>query len=156
MRESDHAVEEQRIHPQTDGFAAKFYKGYPRAVRRDSRRESDLAEMRDLVLAIAVVVHHPDFFGAAAITDEDDLALGDAGDTTAEAEDDLVGKLVGNQASVVLSRLLAILFAQHLRRYVVLHVEEPAADSDLAASNTEVAERHHFSAGRWIRPGVDL
>ena len=51
--------------------------GEARAVRRDARRQRNAAQMRDLLLVGAVVIHHPDFFVAGAVADKINLAFGD-------------------------------------------------------------------------------
>ena len=72
--------------------------------------------MGDRVLIGAVVVHGPDFFVPAAAADKIDFAFRDALDAAAQAEDDLVGKLVRDDAGGVAGGRILILLAQHLRR----------------------------------------
>ncbi len=64
------------------------------------------AEMGELVLVGAVVVHHPDVFVGSGFFDVVDLGLGDAGRSAAEAQDDLVGEAVGDLAGGVVVGLL--------------------------------------------------
>ena len=85
--------------------------------------------MRDRVLAIAVVIHLPNFFVAGSIAHEDDLALGDPGQSAAKTENDLVGKTMRDEPRVLLIRVFAVLLTQHLRRDGILHIVEPAGDS---------------------------
>jgi hypothetical protein len=49
----------------------------------------------ELALVGAVVIHHPDFFVAGAVADEINFAFGDAGNTSAQAEDDFIGEFDG-------------------------------------------------------------
>ena len=58
------------------------------AVGRNARRQANGAEVRDLVLVGAVVVHLPYFFRPAAIGDVIDLAFRDSVDAAAEPRDD--------------------------------------------------------------------
>ena len=75
-----------------------------------------VAEVGDGVLVGAVVVHHPDLFVVGAEDfDVVDLGLGDAGRAAAEAEDDLVGKLVGDLAGGVVAWVLVVLLGEDLR-----------------------------------------
>src|SRR5256885_4869680 len=48
-----------------------------------------------------------------------------------------------------------VLLAQYLRRDGVLHVKEPAGDSELPSAHSQVAEGEHGRIGRRIRPGID-
>ena len=64
--------------------------------------------MRDLLLVGAVVVHHPDFFVARAVADEVDLAFGDAGNASAQAEDNFVGETVRDHPRRVVAVALSV------------------------------------------------
>src|SRR6267378_4116807 len=100
--------------------------------------------MRDGVLVGAVVVHHPDFFGTRAVADEINFALGDAGDSTAQAEDDFVGKLVGDYADCVRGGVIVVLLAENLGRGgAALDVVEPALDGHFVGTDAKVAEGQH-------------
>ena len=117
-----------------------------RVVGRDARRERDRAEMRDLVLVGAVVVHLPDFFVAGAAGDVVDLGFGDAGDAAAEAEDDLVGEAVGDWRAVSWSGGLVVLLAEDLGVLRFFASNEPAVD-DEAAAGRRVPEGDHGGGG---------
>src|SRR5579875_69012 len=108
--------------------------------------------MGELLLVGAVVVHLPDFFRTAAIADEINLALGDAGDATAKAKDDLVGEAVGNEAGVLIGRLFAVLLAQHLGQLRVLGVIEPALYVQISLLDSKVAKDQHAGVGRRVTP----
>ena len=98
-----------------------------RELSGEMRGESEMeSEMGDRVLVGAVIIHRPDFLMAAAGADEIELGFGDAVDSAAEPEDDLVGEAMGDQAGVVVRGGLAILLGQHLRGLRILHVVEPA------------------------------
>ena len=99
-------------------------------MRGDKR---DRTQMRDLVLVRAVVVHGPDFFVAGAVADEINLRLGDALNAAAQTENNLVGELVRHHARRGVARAIGILLAQDLRRLNILHVVQPALNSQLAA-----------------------
>ncbi len=71
--------------------------------------------MGDLVRALPVVIHLPDFFVPAAGSDVVDVGLGDAGNAAAQAGDDLVGKAMGDQARIILAGSFVVLLAQDLR-----------------------------------------
>ena len=104
--------------------------------------------MRDLLLVGAVVIHHPDFFVAAALADEVDLGFGDAGYASAEAEDDFVGKPVGDHAHGVAGCVVGVLLAEHLRRLLILDVVKPSLHRDFAGGRAQVAEGEHGGIGR--------
>ncbi len=105
--------------------------------------QRDGVEMSDRVLRRAIVVHGPDFFVSGAGADEVDLAFGNAGDSAAEAEDDFVGKAVGNQAGVVIRGRFAILLGEHLRVLRILYVEEPTLHLEGSVADAEVAKGEH-------------
>src|SRR3977135_3370305 len=106
-----------------------------------------------LLLIRAVVVHHPDFFVAAAVADKINLALTNAGYAAAQAENDFIGKLVSDETRRLLGAVVGILFSEHLRRSSILYVEEPALHGDFAARNPKVAECQHGGVGRGRIPG---
>ena len=103
--------------------------------------------MGDGVLVLAVVVHHPDFLGAGARTDEVDLGFGDAVDAAAEPIDDLVGKAVGDGACHVFAGRFVVLLAEHLRIGGVARVVEPAVDDEPAVGGGERAKSDHGGVG---------
>ncbi len=104
--------------------------------------------MRELALIGAVVIHHPDFFVAGAVADEIDFAFGDAGNAAAQAEDNFVGKFVGDEAGRVVGGNVGVLFAENLRRRGVLYVVEPALHGDFAGGDGEIAEGQHGGVRR--------
>ena len=57
-----------------------------------------LSQVSDLMLVGAVIVHRPDFFVAAAAADKVNLALGDAVNAAAQAENNFIGKFVRDGA----------------------------------------------------------
>src|SRR4029077_21061747 len=95
-----------------------------------------------------VVVHHPDFFVAAAVADKINLALTNAVYAATQAENDFVGKLVSDETRRLLGGVVGILFSEHLRRATILYVEQPALHSDFAPRNRKVAECQHGGVGR--------
>ena len=121
--------------------------GHAGVIGRDAGREGDAAEVRDGVLILAVVVHHPDFFGAGARADEVDLGFGDAVDAAAEAEDDLVGEAVRDGARHVFAGGFVVLLAEHLGIGGVAGVVEPAVDDQAAVGGRERAEGDHGGVG---------
>src|SRR5438552_10630894 len=106
-----------------------------------------------LLMISAVVVHHPDFFVAAAVADKINLALTNAGYTAAQAENDFIGKLVSDETRRLLGAVVGILFSEHLRSASILYVKEPALHSDFAAHYPKVAECQHGGVGRGRIPG---
>src|ERR1700679_1662814 len=104
--------------------------------------------MRELALIGAIVIHGPDFFVAAAITDKKYLAFGDALNPAAETVDDFVGKLVGDEASGVIGGNVGILFAENLGRGSVFDVVEPALNGDFSGGDGKIAEGQHGGVGR--------
>ena len=114
--------------------------------------------MGDRVLALAVVVHGPDLLHAGARGDVVDLGLGDAVHAAAEAEDDLVRELVGDQARIVLRGHFAVLLADDGGRAGLFDVDQIAVDVQAAALHGERAKREHGSIGGRGRPlrEVDL
>src|SRR5260370_28095740 len=103
--------------------------------------------MRDRLLVGAIVVHRPDFFVAGALADEVDLGFGDSGYTSAEAEDDFVGKFVRDHAHCVARRIIGVLLAEYLWRPLILDVVEPSLHRDLAGCRAQVAESEHGGVG---------
>ncbi len=99
--------------------------------------------MRDLLLIGAIVIHRPDFLVAAAIADKEDSGFGDSGNASTEAEDNLIGEFVRDQANRAVGCRIAVLFAQDLRRTLILEVVEPSLHRDLVAGRAEVAEGKH-------------
>ena len=83
-----------------------------------------------------------------------DFGLGDAGGSSAEAVDDLVGEAVGDLAGGVFGGFLAVLLGEYLWVLEVLGVEEVAVGDKLAANLSEGAEGEHAGAGG--RVGVAL
>ena len=65
--------------------------------------------------ALPVVVHLPDFFVSTPSCDVVDVGLGDAGNSAAQAGDDLIGKAVSDQSRIILAGSLVVLLAQDLR-----------------------------------------
>src|ERR1019366_4608804 len=106
------------------------------------------AEMRELLLVGAVVIHLPNFFGAAASADEVDLAFCNTLDASTETEDDFVGEAVGDETRVVFGRCLAVLLSEYLRRLDILYVVEPALYRQRSTLHTGVAEGEHVGVGR--------
>ena len=94
--EADEAAEDEREHAELEAVLAEGGKGDEGVIGRDAGGDGVFTEVSDGVLIGSVVVHHPDFFftGADAFGVEE-FGFGDAGGATAEAEDDVVGKLVG-------------------------------------------------------------
>ena len=109
----------------------------------DARRERDRSQVRQLLLVGAIVIHGPNLFVAAACADEINAAFGNARQAAAEAENDFVGKAMSDDACVLCRRGFVVLFAEHLRRLLVLDVEQPALHEHPAAVDAQVAERHH-------------
>src|SRR6185437_1834987 len=137
--EGDKTIQVERIHADVYCSLAEFDESDARVIRRNPWRQRDAAQMRDLVLAVTVVVHSPNLFCTGAIADEYDLALRHAKNSASQAKDDLIGKFVRDVTRVVGRGVFAILFAQNLRRDCVLHVVEPAVDRDLSATHSQIA-----------------
>ena len=78
--------------------------------------------------ALPVVIHLPDFFVSAPGSNVVDVGLGDAGNSAAQAGNDLVGKTVRDQARIILAGSFVVLLAQDLRRFGILGVEEPTVN----------------------------
>src|SRR5882757_3772219 len=109
--------------------------------------------MGDDVLVGAVVIHGPYFFSSGAVAHEINFGFGDAGNTSAQAEDDLVGKLVSDDANSVRSSVVVVLLAQHLRgRRCALDVVEPTLHLNLVRGYSQVAEGEHGGVRRRGNP----
>ena len=81
---------------------------------------------------------------------KEDLALGDAGDAAAQAEDDFVRKLVGDHADRIGGCVVVVLLAQNLRVDVgALDVVQPTLHLHLVGGHAQVAEGEH--RGVWRR-----
>ncbi len=126
------------------------------SVRRDSRRQRYRAEMGELALVRAVVIHHPDFLVPAAVADEINLALANAGNASTQAHDDFVGQFVCDQPGCILGGRVRVLLAQHLRGGCVLHVVEPALHRQFVGGCREIAECQHGRVGRRRVPGREV
>src|SRR4051812_8034928 len=88
--------------------------------------------------------------------DEIKLGFEDAIHAATEAENDLVGEAVGDEARILFRSLLAVLLAEDLRVLRVGDVVEPTGNSDVAGGSIDVAEGKHCSLGRVIRPGGEI
>ncbi len=131
-------------------FLPEGSEGDAAVVRGNAGRKRDLAEVSDGVLALAVIVHGPDFLRAGARGDEVDLGFRDAVEPAAEAQDDLVGEAVGDKAGVVLRGGLAVLFAEDGRGVGVLGVNQEAGDGELATVDGKRTQGKHGGV-RWGR-----
>src|SRR5579872_2993050 len=94
MWKAQSPVEFHRVHRNIPTELGEGTESQTRTIRRDSRRQSNRTLMGELALIAAVVVHHPDFFVSRSITDEINLAFRDARNAPAQAEDNLICKLV--------------------------------------------------------------
>src|SRR5208283_5594288 len=101
-------------------FLRHTRKGYAGPVRRDMRRQRNGAQVGELFLVRAIVIHLPDLFRPAAVTDEVDLGFGDSGDSATQAKDDFVGKTMCYQTSVGAICFLVVLLSKHLWRLHIL------------------------------------
>ena len=70
--------------------------------------------MRDGVLVRAVIVHRPYFLITGTVADKINLAFRDALNSSAQPEDDFIGKLVRDHANRVGCCIVVVLFAEHL------------------------------------------
>src|ERR1035438_6644013 len=104
--------------------------------------------MSYLLLVSTVVIHRPNFFVAAALTDEIDFCFSDSLDASAEPEDDLVGKAVGDDSYCVGRGVVVILLAEHLRRGLILYVVEPSLHRNFATGRAQIAEGQHGGVRR--------
>src|ERR1700730_16003400 len=75
-------------------------KGNAARIRGPARRERDRVELSQLMLALAVVIHGPDFFVAASIAYESDLRAGDSRQAARQLADDLIGELMGKDSNL--------------------------------------------------------
>src|SRR5690242_1022070 len=116
------------------------------------RRQGQRAEMRQLFLVRAVIVHLPDFLVSAARAYIVDMRLRDTLNAAAQPEDDFVRKSMCDEPRVSVARLLAVLLAEHLWRLRIFDVIKPALDVDIAALYSEVAEGEHAGARRRAAP----
>ncbi len=93
------------------------------------------------MLPLPVVIHLPHFFVSAASSDVVDVGFGDAGDSAAQASDDLIGKAVSDQARIILAGSFVVLLAQDLRGGGILGVEEPTVDRHAAPGQPQSTRR---------------
>src|SRR5215471_1939074 len=112
--------------------------------------------MRYLVLIDSVVVHRPDFLASSATPDEEDLAFRDSLNSTAEAEDNFISKLVRRLASCVSGGGILVLLPEHLGRRDVLHVIKPPLHCHVVTGKTHIPERKHGRVRRWNCPVIEL
>src|SRR5580692_11533739 len=69
--------------------------GNAAGVRGPARRERNGVELSQLMLVLAVIIHGPDFFIAAAIAYESDLRAGDSRQAARQLANDLICELMG-------------------------------------------------------------
>src|SRR5215831_779475 len=92
------------------------------------------------MLIRAIVVHHPEFLGTPARTDEGDLRGTDAGQPAHEPRNDFVGELVGILADLRVGWASAINFADHRLVRWAAHVEAPRGNGHLRRGFGNVSE----------------
>ena len=80
---------------------------------------------------------------ARSVTYKIDLGFGYARNSSAEPKDNLIRKLVGDDASCIVGGNIAVLLANHQRRSSVFDVVQPALHRELARGHAEVAESQH-------------
>ena len=93
-----------------------------------------------MALVGTVVVHHPDFLGAAARADEGDLCCGHAGKAAGELGDDFVGELMGEFADLEIRGRAAINLSDDGLRSWIADVVEPSFDGDFRGGFGEIAK----------------
>ena len=94
------------------------------------------------MLVCAVVIHHPDFFGAGAGTDECDLGRGDTWQTAGEFADDFVGELMGEFADLGIGRCTAIDFGDDGLRGGIVDIIEPGLNCDFGRGFRDITKGH--------------
>ena len=112
--------------------------------------------MGDGVLIRSVIIHGPDFFVTAAVAHKVNRAFRDTLDASTQSEDDLIGKLVGNQTRRIRGRRICVLLTEYLGRGDVLHVIEPALYHYGIVADSKVAEGQHGSVRRRRAPHLEL
>ena len=106
-----------------------------------------------MVLVGTVVVHHPNFFGAAAArANEGNLRGGHAGEAAGELTDDFVGKLVGEFANLKIRGSAAIDLSDDRLSRGIAHVIEPCFDGHFGCGFGEIAEGEEIGVGGRIDP----
>ena len=130
--------------------------GDARGVGRPARGERDGAEMRELVLVGAVVIHDPEFFVAGARADESDLRGADAGKAAGKFGDDFIGELVGEFADLRVGGCAAINFADDGFVGGAADVVAPGGDDDFGGGFGEIAEGDEIGVEGRIGPGEFL
>src|SRR5258705_1594121 len=149
MWETDDPIQVKRIHRDVPTRLVVRAECQSRTVGRDPRRKGNRSEMSDGVLVGAVVVHRPDFLVARALADKVNLALGDAGNSAAQPEDDFIGELVGDDADSLSGGIVVVLLAEHLwRGRSALDIVKPALDGYFVGGYAQITEREHGSVGR--------
>ncbi len=108
------------------------------------------------VLIGAVVVHGPDFLVSAARADVENLRFGNAVNSAAQTQDDLVSKLVRNRSRPLRRCGVCVLLAEHLRGRNVLHVVQPALHGDVVTQRRKISKYQHGCIRRRCAPGIEL
>ena len=104
------------------------------------------------MLVCAVVIHHPDFFGAGAGTDEGDLGGSDSGQAAGKFADNFVGELMGELANLRIGGSAAINFANHGLRRRIADVIEPCFDGDFGGRLGEITKTQEICVCGGIDP----
>src|SRR5207302_11347926 len=125
-------------------------------VGRDARRQGIGTEVRDLVLVSAVIIHRPDLSMPTVVADVINPGFSYSLTPATQAEDNFIGKPVGDYAHCLSAGSVLVLLAKNRRRSAVLDVIEPALRSDVVARDTQIAEYEHGSVWRGSVPGIEL
>jgi len=105
-----------------------------------------------LALIGTVVVHHPDFLGAATRADEGDLRGGDAWESARKFADNFVGELMGEFADLKIRGSATIDLADDCLRRGIAKVIKPGFDGDFGSGFGDIAEAEEIGVGGRIDP----
>ena len=109
-----------------------------------------------MALVGAVIIHRPDFFGAAARADEGDLRSGHTRETTGKLADDLVGELMRELANLEVSGSAAINFSDNRLRRGIAEIVKPGFDGDFGGGFRNIAETQVIGVCGRLEPGGGL
>src|SRR6266478_1016598 len=123
-----------------------------RSIGRPAGSERNGFQGSELALVGAIVIHNPDFLGAAAGADESDLRGSDAWEAAGEFADDFVGELMGEFADLKIRGSAAINFSDYGLRRGIADVVKPGFDGYFGRGFGEIAEAKEIGVCGGIDP----
>ena len=127
-----------------------------RIVRGPARRRAVDPVTGDGMLVKAVVIHHPDFRVTGPVADESDFGEVDAGDSTPESLDDLVGEAVCRLSSGNLVQRGHVPLGEDARVRRVLDVVKTPRDHQVFVDDFGLAKSQHLGGSGRVCPALEI